>query len=122
MFPEVWNRVVRGSYASRPARLDDYRRYALLDLPYPAIVAAAGASVEGVLYLGVDDADLARLDAFEGSEYRRDALPVSTRSGPMPAQAYVWLDTARLSGQPWLPESFSIPQFLGTYAPARDLG
>jgi gamma-glutamylcyclotransferase (GGCT)/AIG2-like uncharacterized protein YtfP len=118
MFPEVWNRVVRGAYASCPARLDAYRRHALLDVSYPAIVAEEGASVDGVLYLDVDAADLARLDAFEGAEYRRDALMVTTGAGIVPAQSYVWLDASRLSGQPWLPERFSIPEFLGAYPPA----
>jgi gamma-glutamylcyclotransferase (GGCT)/AIG2-like uncharacterized protein YtfP len=118
MFPEVWNRVVRGNYRSCPARLDGYRRHALVDASYPAIVADAGASVDGVLYFDVDAADLARLDAFEGVEYRRDAVPVSTASGPAMAQAYVWLDAARLAHRPWLPERFSIPEFLGAYPPA----
>lgn len=118
MFPEVWNRVVHASYRSCPARLDRYRRHALVDVSYPAIVAEAGASVEGVLYLDVDAADLARLDAFEGAEYRRETVAVSSASGPMAAQAYVWLDAARLAHRPWLPERFSIPAFLGAYPPA----
>jgi gamma-glutamylcyclotransferase (GGCT)/AIG2-like uncharacterized protein YtfP len=121
MFPEVWNRVVRGNYPFRPARLDHYRRHALVDVSYPAIVAEPGANVEGVLYLGVDEADVARLDAFEGAEYRRDSLVVSTESGLMPAEAYVWLDASRLAGHPWLPEQFSISQFLGDYPPAAAL-
>ena len=118
MFPEVWNRVVRGRYQSCPARLEGYRRHALTDVSYPAIVAESGAEVEGVLYLDVDAADLARLDAFEGAEYRRAAVPVSTASGTTTAQTYVWLDATRLAHRPWLPERFSIPAFLGAYPPA----
>ena len=117
MFPEIWNQVVRGSYPSCPARLEAYRRFSIVEVSYPAIVAEPGASVEGVLYLGVSADDVARLDAFEGAEYRRAGLAVITASGPIPAQGYVWLDGARLSGQAWLPERFSIPQFLGTHAP-----
>lgn len=118
MFPEVWNRVVRGRYRSCPARLEGYRRHALTDVSYPAIVAEHGADVEGVMYFDVDAADLARLDAFEGTEYRRDAVPVVTAAGAATAQTYVWLDPARLAHRPWLPERFSVSAFLGAYPPA----
>jgi gamma-glutamylcyclotransferase (GGCT)/AIG2-like uncharacterized protein YtfP len=101
-----------------PGAAEGYRRHALTDVSYPAIVTEPLAQVEGVLYLNVDAADLARLDAFEGAEYRREAVAVSTASGPMAAQTYVWLDAARLAHRPWLPERFSIPAFLGAYPPA----
>ena len=71
MFAEVWQRVVRGSYRSAPATIVDHARYALRGETYPGMIAEAGGTVLGVLYFAVDAQDLALLDAFEGTEYRR---------------------------------------------------
>jgi gamma-glutamylcyclotransferase (GGCT)/AIG2-like uncharacterized protein YtfP len=55
---------------------------------YPAMVAGAG-TVHGALYTagpGFGASDLARLDAYEGADYRREVLMVAGGE----AQAYVW--------------------------------
>ena len=118
MFEEVWRAVVAGSYRSQAATLHDHRRYAIAGLSYPAIVAMPGERVAGLLYLDVSMDDLARLDAFEGDEYRRDALPVLRASGEtVSAWTYVWLDHGRLADALWLSEAFRLREFLETYAP-----
>ena len=71
MFPNVWEQVVRGRYASVKAALEDHARYAIAGESYPGMVAQTGATVEGILYLDIDAADIARLDTFEGHDYRR---------------------------------------------------
>lgn len=116
MFAEVWQRVVRGQYASCAAALDGYCRFAVRDATYPGIIASEGNSVAGLVYLDVDAADLARLDAFEGDLYRRiDVVVIDANGHAMKVQTYLCLQPACLSDQPWLPESFALQRFLATY-------
>lgn len=118
MFDEVWRKVVAGDYRSEAATLHDYRRFAVPGVTYPGIVALSGERIAGRLYLEVGPDDMARLDAFEGAEYRRDALPVVLAGGAtVSAWTYVWLDHGRLSDAPWLSEAFRLREFLETYAP-----
>lgn len=120
MFPEVWRRVVRGEYRSAPAVLDGHARYALAGETYPGTIARSGASVAGIVYFDVSDADVAALDAFEGSEYRRDQVQVSLASGEAAdAHTYIYLLPQKLSESPWLPETFQMQRFLGTYCRER---
>ena len=119
MFDEVWRQVVAGRYRSEAAVLHHHQRHALIGLSYPGVVAAPGAQVAGRLYFDVCAADMARLDAFEGAEYRRAALQVMPAGGaPVGAWAYLWLDPQRLSGQPWQSDAFGLAEFLQTYPPA----
>jgi len=119
MFAEVWRQVVGMDYSAQAATLRDYRRFSVPGVTYPGMIAAPGEQVSGLLYMDVGRDDLARLDAFEGAEYRRAALPVLLENGEVvTAEAYVWLDYARLSDAPWLPEAFRLREFIETYAPA----
>ena len=116
MFAEVWQRVVRGHYASYTAMLDGYRRFAVRDDTYPGIIASSGSTVEGLVYTDVDTADLARLDDFEGALYRRIDAEVTAADGhTLKAQTYLCLQPDCLSDQPWVPESFALSRFLATY-------
>ncbi len=135
MFAPVWDRVVAGSYRSVPARARGYRRFAVLGESYPAVLPVAGADADaaviGRVYFDVAEGDLARLDAFEGDEYRRDSVaielldstfdPVATHAG-----LYVFLAQARVSPDSWDPQRFALEQidrFIATYVggdwPAR---
>jgi len=116
MFPAVWQRVVRGDYRALPAMLPGYARYEVMGETYPGMVRQSGSAVNGMLYLDVDDADLLTLDAFEGSEYRRDVVNVSvTAEQNLTAVTYVFTANERLTTQPWDPESFRITQFMDAY-------
>lgn len=116
MFPPVWQRVVRGSYRSAAARLDDHARFEIRNETYPGVIAQAGASVSGMLYFDVSPPDVAALDAFEGIEYRRDSVLVRLESGAsVAAGTYIYLQPQKLSKSPWLPEEFQMERFLGTY-------
>lgn len=120
MFPEVWQRVVRGDYRSAPAVLDGHARFALAGETYPGTIVRAGASVAGIVYFDVSDSDVAALDAFEGSEYRRDRVRVRLDSGALEdAHTYIYLLPQKLSESPWLPEKFQMQRFLGTYCRER---
>jgi gamma-glutamylcyclotransferase (GGCT)/AIG2-like uncharacterized protein YtfP len=116
MFPQVWQRVVRGVYHTVPADLGDYARRAIDGVNYPAIVPQQGEKVVGVVYLDVTLQDVAALDAFEGDEYRRDTVRVTLAGGDeVDAGTYVYLLPHKLSGVPWQREEFHLDRFLGTY-------
>ena len=108
MYPQVWERVVRAGYRSAPAALDGFRRHALAGASYPGVVEQTGGRVIGRVYFNVLADDLARLDAFESTEYRRDEVnltmldtPVPQASQPVRAQVYVYLNQARLLPLEW---------------------
>ncbi|WP_137125566.1 gamma-glutamylcyclotransferase family protein [Roseomonas sp. HF4] len=84
----------------RPARLDGWRRVFLRGTPYPTLVEAAGADVDGAV-LPVGPAALARLSAYEGSAYALTPLGVTTARGAVRAQA--WIASARRAdaARPW---------------------
>ncbi len=116
MFAPVWERVVRGRYRQATALLDQHARFALVDDTYPGMVTTAGSSVTGVVYFDLDAADLAALDHFEGNEYRRTPVMLRLEDGTaLAAQTYLFEATARLSDQPWNPETFAMDRFLDSY-------
>ena len=116
MFAPVWERVVRGRYRCTAAVLDQHARFALIDDTYPGMVAAAGGAVPGMVYYDVDATDLAALDHFEGSEYRRTAVQLRLEDGTaLAAQTYLFEAPGRLSDQPWNPDTFTLDRFLDSY-------
>ena len=60
-----------------PAVLANYARHPVAGACFPAIVARAGASVEGRLLDGLSARDLSALDYFEDEEYVRTEVSVS---------------------------------------------
>ena len=116
MFPEVWGRVVRGTYRSAPATLHHCARFAIVGETYPGMIEQADASVAGLVYFDVGVDDVAALDAFEGDDYRRVAREALLDSGAVFTIAtYLYLPAARLSSRPWVPETFQMQRFLQTY-------
>lgn len=108
MFDEVWSRIVSGRYTSVPATLAGYSRFAVTGEQYPGVIPGADPSadpgtvsdtaidastvppmVEGVLYYGVNEADVERLDIFEGEFYNRCTEQVTVAGGMISAQVYV---------------------------------
>jgi hypothetical protein len=86
-----------------PARLEGYARFRVRERAYPAIVEAVGAEVEGVLYAGLDAAELERLDVYEGDLYERRDVSVWVGSMAERAVTYVLRAELRhqLSDEPW---------------------
>lgn len=119
MFDAVWNRVVRQRHVAQRARLHGYCRHALSGRDYPGIVAAPGQSVDGVLWQDVSQADLARLDIFEGDEYRRITVAVvlADTGDALAAQTYLYTGPDLLPGQGWDPAHFVIERFLQANPP-----
>ena len=119
MFPEVWSLVVAGRYRRVDARLDGHARFAIRGEHYPGMVSVAGGQVAGVLYLDVDDADLARLDHFEGDDYVRRPVDVATDDGMLRAETYVYRLHDRLLTSAWAPDAFAMQDFIATYCRDR---
>lgn len=116
MFFEVWTRVVEGDYRSMRAHLDGHARFEVREQTYPGMVAQQNSQVEGVLYLDVDAADLARLDHFEGDDYVRATLEVACDDGIARAsETYLYRLTDRLQKTLWQPDGFAMQRFLDTY-------
>jgi len=111
MFGEVWQPLAGKAYASMAAELTCYVRQGVAYERYPGIRAERGAITPGRVYLGIDAQTLARLDTFEGSEYRRVPVSVTIRGRTgraiaIDAQVYVLVDHKRLDGRPWDPNRF----------------
>ncbi len=85
--------------ADEPARLLDFARTELPGLGYPTLVAAPGASVEGLLYRGLSAEDYRRLDAYEGVAeglYHRVCAEAAVGDGSGAVEpAFVYLATAK---------------------------
>jgi gamma-glutamylcyclotransferase (GGCT)/AIG2-like uncharacterized protein YtfP len=127
MAPQVLHRVCHGSsspsnpiYASHnlktyPAILHHFRRHRVRHADYPGILPVPGSTVRGTFVTGLTDADIWRLDIFEGSEYRRDQVKcriltkVGDESGEgneegeeVEAETYVWTSPAsELDDEEW---------------------
>ena len=109
MFADVFGEVTGQLNHSRPAILTRWRRYGLRGLTYPGAVRTDHADdcIEGVLWLDVAPAAIAKLDLFEGEQYRRVTVQVQTVDGlSHEAQIYEWLLHSQLEGA-WSPERFS---------------
>jgi gamma-glutamylcyclotransferase (GGCT)/AIG2-like uncharacterized protein YtfP len=83
MAPQVLHRVCHGStspsnpiYATHnfkitPAILPGHRRHRVKNADYPAVLPNSESTVRGTCVSGLTDADVWRLDLFEGDEYKR---------------------------------------------------
>ncbi|RMZ68179.1 disease resistance Aig2 [Pyrenophora seminiperda CCB06] len=90
MAPPVLHRVIYGTPTPptppthpspsllliRPALLPFHKRHKVLAADYPAIIPSPSSTVRGTLVTGLTDADIWRLDLFEGSEYERRRVGV----------------------------------------------
>lgn len=84
MEPRVFYRVIQGTpnpppiiqslYTFTPALLHGYCRHRVKGADYPAIVPEHGQSVVGVYVTGLTDANISKLDQFEGDEYAREPV------------------------------------------------
>lgn len=78
---------------SEPAVLAGFSRHPVTGEDYPGIRRKAGARVDGLLYRELDATALARLDVFEGPQYRRESVTVTLADGRREvAQAWVFRD------------------------------
>lgn len=102
MLPEIFSRVAQEACSSIPATLSSWKRCQVAGQSYPAIVPAPAESVSGVLWIGLNQSAIARLDAFEGEEYRRVGVVVVDSLGvAYSADTYAWALAEGLLDAPW---------------------
>lgn len=89
MVPRVMHAVCGFAAVAEPAVLDGHRRRRVTGEVYPGLVVSQGDRVDGMLYRGVTDRQLARLDVFEGEMYCRSVVEVDARGSRV--KAYVYL-------------------------------
>ena len=88
--PEVMRAVTGRAFVAHSARLDDHSRHCLRGKSFPGIRPNPGHSVNGMVFLGIDEESLRKLDAFEDDFYRRDSVTViAGNGGEWAAQAYI---------------------------------
>ena len=122
MFPEVWEKVITGTYESTKGTLYGYRRRSLNGESYPVVFEGTPTErVAGLVYLNVSDEDIARLDIFEGVYYERNSVEIALHDGKkITAQVYV-LKTdfyEKVDDRPWDVEQFKLvglARFLDSY-------
>lgn len=68
--------VIKGLHTFTPAVLQDYCRHRVQYADYPAIIPEEGHSVRGIYVTGLTEANMGKLDFFEGSEYDRKSVKV----------------------------------------------
>lgn len=119
MYPDVWERVVRGKYRSVRGTVHGFRRLCVRDEEYPALIIDKRASpVEGRIYFDVAADDIALLDAFETTQYARVSVAVTVDHTPVVADAYLFLEIERVTDRDWDPAAFEregMQKFLATY-------
>ena len=117
-FPAILSAVTGCHLEGDRAVLDDYACYLVKGKVYPGIIPEHGASVEGLVYTGIGEAHLRKLDHFEGELYGRVRVCVTDMEGnPLQAWTYVIRDAmrARLTRTPWNRKDFEVehlPAFL----------
>jgi gamma-glutamylcyclotransferase (GGCT)/AIG2-like uncharacterized protein YtfP len=109
LIPEVMEVVAGRRLAARAAVLRGFRRRLLRGAVYPAVLPAPGEDTEGVVWSGLDQRALARLDRFEGELYERRRLAVELAEGGA-CEAFVYVleprHRALATDAPWELEVF----------------
>jgi gamma-glutamylcyclotransferase (GGCT)/AIG2-like uncharacterized protein YtfP len=109
MVPAVFQRIVGRALPGRDALLPGYRRCAIRGKCYPGVAARPGERTAGVLYEGLEAAELRRLDDYEGRLYRRIQVSVEVGDGEaLAAWCYVMhpRHRHRLIARDWSVEEF----------------
>ena len=86
MAPEVFFSAVYGAmnpgkvfgdlHSFHPGVLDGFVRHRVKWADYPGIIPEDGSSVRGVYATGLTDANMLKLDEFEGTEYVKEQVKV----------------------------------------------
>lgn len=120
MIPRVMEAVTGRLFATAPALLQGFARYALRGETYPGLVPETTAATDGVLWRHVDDDSLRLLDEFEGDWYERQRVTAIVGGDPVSVETYVLVETQRhrVSHRRWLRDRFEtryLQDFLSSY-------
>lgn len=102
MLSFVFQRVTGRSPRSIDARLQHWKRFQVKGESFPAIMPSLGDTVQGILWVGITQEELRKLDDFEGVLYQRVSVDVTDSAGlRYPAEVYRWTKTDGLIDTPW---------------------
>jgi gamma-glutamylcyclotransferase (GGCT)/AIG2-like uncharacterized protein YtfP len=124
MYEQVWRKLITGEFERRAAHLSGFRRLKIKDEDYPGLIRGIG-TVHGVVWLGLDNQALKRIDDFEASFYRRISGVVIDEAGvEILAEFFVIKESDRsvLEEAEWDPVEFErhgLSHFLSSYAGFR---
>jgi hypothetical protein len=74
--PDLSRDLLNKLHTFTPALLHDHCRHRIISAEYPGVIKEEGASVLGVYATGLTDANMEKLDHFEGDEYERVKVKV----------------------------------------------
>lgn len=69
-------KVIQDLHTFTPAILEGYCRHRVQGADYPGVIAEKGHTVLGIYATGLTDANVQKLDTFEGSEYTKKTVQV----------------------------------------------
>lgn len=110
MFDEVWRAVVARTGPSVPGQLIGYEAWKIAGQTFPGLTPAPGRQVNGRIWQGITETELARLDGFESGIYDRQMIPVQAKDGTtLPCWVYVVRPDSRtlLLPEPWDCDEFA---------------
>ncbi|QUC22396.1 uncharacterized protein UV8b_06637 [Ustilaginoidea virens] len=102
--------AIQNLHTFTAAILEDYCRHRVRFADYPAAVPEKGHNIRGIRITGLTDANLEKLDYFEGSEYERRKVKVrllekdgdtEVVGDEMSASVYVFLKAEALEKREW---------------------
>lgn len=107
LFPELVEKLTGKRFNSVPAILQGYRRLAIKECDYPAIITEAASEVKGILLLNVDKESMRLLTFYEGRDYVESNVEVISEKQNYNATAFVWdNDASFLENFDWDQNSF----------------
>jgi gamma-glutamylcyclotransferase (GGCT)/AIG2-like uncharacterized protein YtfP len=101
MYPDIFSAVTGYSLQCTSAKLAGWRRYALADRTYPGALTSDQHSdfIVGIVWLDVNPKALLALDRFEGDDYERVTVSVTTEEGQsLTSHIYRWRLPALTAG------------------------
>jgi gamma-glutamylcyclotransferase (GGCT)/AIG2-like uncharacterized protein YtfP len=112
MCEDIMSHVAGLPLQGEPALLAGYARHAVRDEDYPGMVPLTGVQVAGVLYRGLSEGALDRLDRFEGEMYERRRVCVRDARG-LDTEAWTYVFRSGFSHR-LLPGDWSFEHFLAS--------
>lgn len=86
----------------KPGTLSDHVRYRVRERDYPGVISKPGSHVKGTVAFNLSDSDVAKLDEFEGNDYKRVVVDVDVEGKTVASNLYLWIGGEdRLDGQDW---------------------
>lgn len=89
MFLEIVKSLTGKTFQTKFGLLHGYNQFAIRDEGQSAMIPFPDRSVDGVVYLDVDDESLAVLDGFQGNRFVREEVSIEGEGGEwLEATAY----------------------------------